>query len=702
MISGDRALAQGKQGAFYNTLEEFHKHWERIDIIVPKVTYNQQLTTNNLFGNVFIHSSPWPLIFQIKFIFRKGREIFRSHKFDLVTVHDFSPFYNGIGAYLLSLATRVPYVLEIMHIPGLPKAGSLKEFVYKYLTKFFISFDAQCARAVRVINQKQTKDFLIQAGVPVSKIKYIPAFYINLDIFKPESLEKKYDIVYVARLEKNKGISNLVEAVAILKKIKPDIKLLVIGQGPELENLKFKIKNLKLDNNVLLAGWLNGPEDVAHLLNQSRVFMNPSFNEGGPRVALEAMACGLPVVTTPVGLMVDIIKDGENGFLCDWEPQLMADKINKMLDGTELQERCSKAGLELVQRFERKQAIADYAEALAEISKKRLLVITQKVDVHDQLLGFFIEWLKRLGEDTSLSVLCLQEGTHDGLNVPIASLGKENGNSRLDQFFRFYLYIIGHQGEYDAVFVHMSPIWAVLGGPYWRLRGKKIVLWYTSKGVTLKLRIASWFSNVILTASKESFRLDSKKVIVTGHGIDTEFFKPTDMNPLRLRIITVGRITPIKNYEVLIQACKKLKNDGIGFDLTIVGEPALKSDYKYLDKLRIMIKEEGLLAEIKFTGRVEHQELPALYNSNNLFIHMSKTGSLDKVILEALACGITAVSSNDSARAFLPAEYIFKEDSPDDLSNKIKYTFKHHLNFRDYVIKNHNLDSLISKIVNIL
>ncbi len=707
MISGDRSLAQGKQGAFYNTLEEFHKYWDRVDVICPNPG-GRKSEVINLFGNVFVHPSIWPLIFQPLWIYREGSRILKNGSWAvknnnwIMTVHDYPPFYNGLGAYLLSLRTRIPYVLEIMHIPGLPKAASVKEFVYKHWTRFFIYFDAYRARAVRIINQQQTKDFLIKSGVGVSKIKYIPAFYINLDIFKPESLEKKYDLVYVARLEKNKGISNLVEAAAILKNSNPELKLLIIGQGPELDSLKSKIKDLKLENNIEFSGWLNGPADVAKLLNQSRIFVNPSLNEGGPRVALEAMACGVPVITTRVGVMIDVVSNAENGLFCDWIPSSMARTISMMLNDQNLQEKCSAGGLALVEQFRYEPAISNYAKEIQKISEKRLLVITQKVDVHDQLLGFFIEWLKRLGQTTNLSVLCLEEGQHDGLSVPVASLGKEKRASRLSQLVSFYRYIIKNSKNYDTVFVHMSPIWVVLGGLYWRLKGKKIILWYTSKGVTLKLRIANYLSNLILTASKESFRLGSKKLVVTGHGIDTELFKPRPFDSSELKIITVGRITPIKNYEVLVEACKKLKDEGLNFSLTIVGEPALKSDHKYLQNLKMIIAESNLSENVKFIGRVDHNKLPSLYSENKIFVHMSKTGSLDKVILEAMACGVTVLSSNDSARSFLPAEYLFEENSSEDLANKMKYAFNNPSNFREYVASNHSLDKLVSKIISFI
>ena len=230
MISGDRGLAAGKRGAFYNTMEEFHRYWERIDIIVPK-TINYKLKTINYFGNVFIHPSPWPLIFQPWWIFKKGRQIFREQNFDLITVHEYPPFYNGIGARILWNKIRVPYILEIFHIPGYPKAASLKEIFYCWLTRLFVRFDAATAKVVRVMNKKETPEFLTKAGVPKEKIAYIPAVYVDLETFKPMNLPKEYDLIFVGRLEKNKGIRLLFEAIVKLKVKNEKLKLLVVGIG---------------------------------------------------------------------------------------------------------------------------------------------------------------------------------------------------------------------------------------------------------------------------------------------------------------------------------------------------------------------------------------------------------------------------------------------------------------------------------------
>ncbi len=367
MITGDRTLAEGKKSAFYNTLEEFHKYWDRIDIICPKTEFPMS-DVRNFFGNVFIHPSPWPLVAQPFWILKKGKQIYAEQKFDLMTVHEYPPFYNGIRARLLWGWIQVPYILEIHHIPGFPKAAGPKERFYKNLMRFFIRADSAKAKAVRAVNKKQVPDFLIKAGVPKDKIVYIPSFYIDLDVFRPLAVEKKYDLVFAARLEKNKGIRSLLEAVKFsIFNFQFPMKLLIIGSGPLKQELVRFVEQNDLRDSVFFSGWLETLNNVAQAYNSAKIFINPSLNEGGPRVTLEAMACGLPIITTKVGLMPDIIHDDENGLFIDWTLNDMAEKIISLLKNKELQNKFSEAGLELVKQFERNAAIKNYAEQLQKL-----------------------------------------------------------------------------------------------------------------------------------------------------------------------------------------------------------------------------------------------------------------------------------------------------------------------------------------------
>jgi glycosyltransferase involved in cell wall biosynthesis len=361
MITGDRALAQGKQGPFYYTLEEFSKYWGRIDIITPKVR-NQESKIQNIFGNVFIHSSPWPLIFQPLFILKKGIEVFREQKFGSFTIHSYPPFYNDLGGIMLFRKIQKPYFLEVHHVTGYPRAGNFKESLYRFLTRIFIGRIAKAATAVRVVNKKQTPEFLIKSGVIKEKIKYIPSAYIDLEIFKPAESEKKYDAVFTGRLTENKGINLLLEAVKIIKASITNIKLVIVGSGPLESKIKEYIERENLQENIIFSGWLATVEDVAKIYNQSKIFVMPSLNEGGPRVNLEAMACRIPVITTRVGIMLDIIQDRENALFVEWDAKDIADKIMLLLKDNNLRKKIADNGYNTVRQFERKKVIKNYAE----------------------------------------------------------------------------------------------------------------------------------------------------------------------------------------------------------------------------------------------------------------------------------------------------------------------------------------------------
>ena len=113
----------------------------------------------------------------------------------------------------------------------------------------------------------------------------------------------------------------------------------------------------------------------------------------------------------------------------------------------------------------------------------RLLILTQKIDRNDPILGFFHRWVEEFAKHCeSVIVVCLQKGEYDlPKNVRVLSIGKEEGGSRMRKIVRyivrFYRYIWHERENYDAVFVHMNPIYVCLAGPWWRLTGRKIALW---------------------------------------------------------------------------------------------------------------------------------------------------------------------------------------------------------------------------------
>jgi glycosyltransferase involved in cell wall biosynthesis len=346
-------------------------------------------------------------------------------------------------------------------------------------------------------------------------------------------------------------------------------------------------------------------------------------------------------------------------------------------------------------------------------SKLNILILTQKVDKNDDVLGFFHAWIGEFAKHCEkVTVVCLGKGEHDlPENVKVLSLGKEEGAGRAEYIARFYRYLLRERKNYDTVFVHMNTEYVVLGGLLWRIFGKKTALWYTHKSVTLKLRIAEKLADVILTASKESFRLPSKKIRVMGHGIDVSKFKartPFGNNQDgKLRIITVGRISPVKDCETLIRAAGIFSKKNSAFEVKIFGKAGTSKQEKYLQTLKTLVVHEGLGERVRFMGNVTQDALPGVLQDADVFVNMSHTGGLDKAVLEAMACEIPVITCNETFSPILGKyDLMFTKGGAEELENKIlalcsmgEERFRIGRELRKVVEKEHNLTVLIPRVI---
>lgn len=343
----------------------------------------------------------------------------------------------------------------------------------------------------------------------------------------------------------------------------------------------------------------------------------------------------------------------------------------------------------------------------------KLLIITQIVNQHDPNLGFFHSWITEFASRVeTLEIICLEKGMYRfPKNVIVHSLGKEEGRSVIKYLARFFSLIF--RLHYDKVFVHMNPIYVVLGGFLWKLQGKKIALWYTHKSVDLKLRIAEMWVDIIFSASKESFKLSSKKLFVTGHGIDTEFFKPIskEVNSDVLRVLSIGRISRIKGHDTIILGISRLMEQGIPASLAIVGGAITKSDVRYREELERMILDKKLQGVVTLVGARAPEQALSYFQSADVYVNASQTGSLDKAVLEAMACGVIPLASNPALKEMLMTfdrNFIFEDGSADDLASRLEYIWKLTPKekigekLRDEVVRHHSLKSLIPTLVNAL
>lgn len=151
------------------------------------------------------------------------------------------------------------------------------------------------------------------------------------DSFKEEVVysERENIIGYVGRLNREKGVLNLIESVPILKNT--NYEFILVGDGAEKDRIIEFIEEYHLQDRITLLGFVDRARMV-ELMNSFRMLIIPSYTEGLPNVLLEAMACGTPVAATAVGGIPDVIDDGRNGYLMrDNNPNTIATSIDRFI-----------------------------------------------------------------------------------------------------------------------------------------------------------------------------------------------------------------------------------------------------------------------------------------------------------------------------------------------------------------------------------
>jgi glycosyltransferase involved in cell wall biosynthesis len=162
----------------------------------------------------------------------------------------------------------------------------------------------------------------------------------------------------------NKGLRALIRAMHDI----PKARLLVVGDGPMRNEAEELTRELGMADRVTFLGWVPSLESVAGAIQTASIFVMNSMSEGGPRSALEAMACGMPVIATPVGIMPFVIKNGVNGFFTTGEPADLTKKISMLLADEALRERVGREASKILDRFEKTALVKEYADFLKSLA----------------------------------------------------------------------------------------------------------------------------------------------------------------------------------------------------------------------------------------------------------------------------------------------------------------------------------------------
>jgi glycosyltransferase involved in cell wall biosynthesis len=226
------------------------------------------------------------------------------------------------------------------------------------------------------------------------------------------------------------------------------------------------------------------------------------------------------------------------------------------------------------------------------------------------------------------------------------------------------------------VFVHMNKEYIALGWLVWFLLGKKIVFWHNHKIGDFMARLAGFLSHKIFYTSPDSFFANNPKAEIMPVGIDENLFKKNpNILALANSFLSIGRISPVKKLEVLIEATKILSGKRNDFIVSIVGG-APSQDVGYFEKIKKDSSELQAKEIVKFINPVPNDKAPEIYQGSGCLINTTISGSMDKTIFEAMACEMPVLTSNIGMKKFWPEDLcgklLFKENNSGDLASKME------------------------------
>lgn len=218
---------------------------------------------------------------------------------------------SGLVAWWYWRKNKIPYIISLRggDVPG-TQPEQLK--LYHSICKPLIKNIWQEAKYV-VANSKGLRE-LASRTMKEKVILTIPNG-VDLTTYKPrgeKGATESVRLLYAGRVSMEKRLDLLIEALTELKHL--NWKLQIVGEGPELKELKQQVIRNELTERVEFSGWKR-QEELVKIYQQADVFVFPSTSEGMPNVVLEAMACGLPVITSKIPGCEELVEDGVNGFL---------------------------------------------------------------------------------------------------------------------------------------------------------------------------------------------------------------------------------------------------------------------------------------------------------------------------------------------------------------------------------------------------
>ncbi len=291
---------------------------------------------------------------------------------DIIHAHQYTPYFYSVLSSRLT--NRRPKVIFTEHGRHQPDKVRLKRVIFN---KIFQPFTDLCT-GVSEFSKESLAKF---EKIPRSKIDIIyngvdldrfPAKYDKNQIRKTLGFNENDTLVgIIARLDPIKDHKTLIDAVSILKGDSVNMKLIIVGDGPEKNDITSKIDTLGLNDDIMFLGTR---DDIPNILMALDLFVLPSIMEAMSVTLLEAMSASLPVIATNVGGNRELIADGVSGKLVPvGNPEILANTIKSLLSDREFAGKIGKEARKSVEKnFSFDKMIANYRKAYLKVLGDKL------------------------------------------------------------------------------------------------------------------------------------------------------------------------------------------------------------------------------------------------------------------------------------------------------------------------------------------
>ena len=341
-LSLDKRILE-KDSAVQRRLLALAEKVGNITVFVPA----KRSSVETLSPHLTVYGFGGPKIIQLWKMWRKARSLIfnlsslthptsvlpskEGRRFDLITVQD-AYFLGWLG---IRLGEKFSVPVEIQ-VHGLEKFFGLRKRTAEYIL--------QKADKVRVVSNR-LKECLTNTYKLKANSLYVLPVYTHIDIpqrqMKRKTVPYPFTFLTVGRLVSVKNIGLQIQAMSVLSKQVPHIRLVIVGDGPERESLKSQGESLKLEEKILFEG---EQRDVSKYYEEADAFLLTSDSEGWGLAVLEAAAHKLPVIMTDVGLAREVIKNEESGLIIPvGDEQELVCAMQELLDKPELRVKLGEA-----------------------------------------------------------------------------------------------------------------------------------------------------------------------------------------------------------------------------------------------------------------------------------------------------------------------------------------------------------------------